>query len=206
MHEHGERHFDIPPDQTFAGKSLLKHIVRIKQIIEVLGSQTILDYGSGKGTLYQRADIKFPGSVSFSNVTEFWNLDSITCYDPAYQLFAAVPSGTFGGVVCTDVLEHCPEDDIPWILAEIFSYAREFVYLNVACYPAKKSLPNGENAHCTIRAPEWWKALFEAQVGQCPGLRYYAAVDIIQNGSLKELLFRGKCSLTVAARDQRDVE
>ena len=46
------------------------------------------------------------------------------------------------------------------IVAEIFSYARRFVYVNVACYPAEKRLPNGENAHCTVRPPEWWAKLY----------------------------------------------
>jgi hypothetical protein len=41
-------------------------------------------------------------------------------------------------------------------------------------YPAKKLLPNGENAHCTIEPPEWWKAHFDRALGQRPGLRYYA--------------------------------
>jgi hypothetical protein len=65
--------------------------------------------------------------------------------------FSALPEGRFDGVVCTDVLEHCPEEDLPWIVGELFGYARLFVFANVACYPAAKKLPNGENAHCTIR-------------------------------------------------------
>ena len=63
-------------------------------------------------------------------------------------------------MICTDVLEHCPEDDVPWIVDELFGYANMFVFANVACYPAHKVLPNGENAHCTIQPPEWWERLF----------------------------------------------
>jgi hypothetical protein len=61
-------------------------------------------------------------------------------------------------VICTDVLEHCPEEDIPWILDELFAYARKFVYANVACFPARKRLPSGGNAHCTIKPVKWWEA------------------------------------------------
>ena len=61
-------------------------------------------------------------------------------------------------MICTDVLEHCPEEDLSWIVEEIFNYARRFVYLNVACFPARKTLPSGENAHITIREPDWWHA------------------------------------------------
>ena len=28
--------------------------------------------------------------------------------------------------------------------------------INVACYNAAALLPNGENAHVTVRAPSWW--------------------------------------------------
>jgi hypothetical protein len=67
-----------------------------------------------------------------------------------------VPQQKFDGVISTDVLEHCPEEDLPWILDEIFGYAAAFVYLNVACFAARKTLPNGENAHVTVRPGEWW--------------------------------------------------
>lgn len=54
-------------------------------------------------------------------------------------------------MICTDVLEHCPEEDIPWIVDELFAFARKFVYANIACFPARKQLPSGGNAHCTVK-------------------------------------------------------
>jgi len=36
------------------------------------------------------------------------------------------------------------------------------VFASVACYPAKTTLPNGENAHCTVRPLDWWRQIFEA--------------------------------------------
>ena len=33
------------------------------------------------------------------------------------------------------------------------------MFANVACYPARKRLPTGENAHCTIRPPGWSEGL-----------------------------------------------
>jgi hypothetical protein len=67
-------------------------------------------------------------------------------------------------------MEHCPEEDLRWIVAEIFSFARRFVYVNVACFPAEKLLPNGENAHCTIQPPEWWAGLFREAARRHPGI------------------------------------
>src|ERR1051326_1125418 len=101
---------------------------------------------------------------------------------------ALLPTGRFDGVVCTDVLEHCPEEDLAWILEEIFSYAARFVYLNVACFPARKTLPSGENAHITIREPDWWHAL----VAQC-SLRHADLVWELSSAylALAEKTFRG---------------
>jgi len=174
MHSEGVPDGNLSPDQTFPGKSLNNHVARIGQIITVLGSETILDYGSGKGRQYGPVTIRGSDGTSFDSIQAFWRVNSITCYDPAYKPYNTLPDGTFDGVVSTDVLEHCPKEDMPWIIEEIFSFAREFVFLNVACFPAKKTLPNGENAHCTIEPVDWWKGLLDDAVARHPGLRYYA--------------------------------
>jgi len=175
-------------------------VAKIGTVIGVLGSETILDYGSGKGLQYQPIEISAPDGYTYNSVKEFWNVDSITCYDPAYQPFSVLPEGTFDGVVSTDVLEHCPKEDLPWIIEEIFSFAREFVFLNVACFPAKKSLPNGENAHCTIEPVEWWTSLLDNAVARRPGLRYYAEFyhhmsGISNRGELENSFIKGKARL-----------
>src|SRR5690606_11800435 len=106
------------------------------------------------------------GSVHDS-VLDYWDIAAVHCYDPCYAPYSKLPEGRFDGVVCTDVLEHCPEQDLPWIIGEIFGYADRFVYANVACYPARKHLPNGENAHCTIKPAAWWRTLLqEASAGR----------------------------------------
>jgi hypothetical protein len=75
------------------------------------------------------------------------------------------------------VLEHCPEQDLDWIVDGLFGYAQKFVFANVACFPARKSLPNGENAHCTIRPGSFWKALFEASSARHPGVLWEAWIE-----------------------------
>ena len=41
--------------------------------------------------------------------------------------------------------------DIPTVLRDMFSYAKSLILINVACFPAAAKLPNGENAHCTLK-------------------------------------------------------
>ena len=157
MHVEGETTLGIPPEQTFPGSSLGPHVARIRSWIERTGARTILDYGAGKGLQYRPQRVVVDGRHVADGIAEYWDVDEVRCFDPGYAPHNALPEGKFDGVICTDVLEHCPEEDLPWILAEIFGYATAFVYLNVACFPARKTLPNGENAHITLRSPQWWR-------------------------------------------------
>ena len=196
MHLHGERFRGIPAMKTFDGRSLRKETGRIKNLIALTGARTILDYGSGKGTQYDPKPLVIKGEGEWDSVIDFWGVDEVTCFDPAYAPYSTLPSGRFDGVVCTDVLEHCPEEDIDWIVHEIFSYAERFVYLAIACYPANKRLPNGENAHCTIRPVEWWQGMLDQVAGARRGVIWEAWLDLVQGPETKLVTLRGGELLT----------
>lgn len=144
---------ELPPEKTkggkpkemFRGYSLKPYVTQLTSIIKETKSKTLLDYGSGKGQVY----------IDF-NLSKIWDV-TVKCYDPGHKPFSKLPEGKYDGVICTDVLEHIPEPDVEWVLDEIFGYATKFVFMNVSCKEAKKLLPDGTNAHCTIQPPEWWK-------------------------------------------------
>jgi hypothetical protein len=46
------------------------------------------------------------------------------------------------------------------------------VFANVACFPARKRLPNGQNAHCTVRTLKWWRPLIERAARDRPEVLY----------------------------------
>jgi hypothetical protein len=171
MHREGEKFLGLPPERTFPGSSLFAQAARIKKLVDLTGALTILDYGSGKGKQYDQLKIRTDADEEGS-VLDYWGIDHVACYDPAFPPYNKLPQGTFDGVICTDVMEHCPEEDVPWIVEEIFDFATRFVFVNAACFPARKRLPNGENAHCTIRPPEWWEGLFRAAGAKRPSLRW----------------------------------
>ena len=162
LHNQGEHRLGQPPAATFPGVSLFPHIGRVKALIERTGARTVLDYGCGKGYQYEPQKISVPGEGEWEGVIEYWDIDEVRCYDPAYDCYSQLPQGKFDGVISTDVLEHCLEDDVPWIVDEMFSYANRFVFACVACFPALATLPNGENAHCTVRPFSWWREIFAA--------------------------------------------
>ena len=177
MHVAGEVASGLPASQTFPGKSLLPQVRSITGLIEATSAKSILDYGCGKGLQYRPAPLKVEGAGTFACVQDYWDVDLIYCYDPGYQPYSTRPAGQFDGVICTDVLEHCPEPDLPWIVGELFAYARRFVFVSIAVYPATKHLPNGENAHATVRDDAWWQRLFDDVAAGYPGLRWEGRVE-----------------------------
>ena len=158
------------PAKTFTGISLAPHVRTVARLVQETGARSILDYGCGKAGLYRDSPDHPPGSRF--KVMDDWGGALVTCYDPGYAPFAGDYEAAYDGVIATDVLEHIPEDDIDWVLGELFGHARLFVYAVATCYPAKKRLPDGTNAHCTVRDPDWWRARM-AEAGQAhPEVRW----------------------------------
>lgn len=182
-----------PPEQTFAGKMLAAHAPTIKEMIERTGAKTLLDYGSGKGRSYEQKDLRIAGRV-VPSLQAYWGLDRIRCYDPGYEPYSELPQEQFDAVISTDVLEHITEPDLPWVLDEMFGFARCFVYANIACYPAKKNLPNGQNAHCTVRPPEWWMGMIHAVAMRHTDVSYRFSLAT-RTGPKKVLGIAGKRAL-----------
>jgi hypothetical protein len=55
-----------------------------------------------------------------------------------------------------------------WIIDELFGFANRFVFANVVCYAARKRLPSGENAHCTVKPAGWWIDLLKGIAAKRP--------------------------------------
>ncbi len=177
VHDEGLPAQNIPAEQAFSGGSLKRQMPLIRSLIRATDSRSILDYGAGKGGAYRTRDFKLKGEP-VSSVQDYWNVESIVCYDPGYKPYSSLPEGQYDGVICVDVLEHLPEQDLPWVLEEQFRYARRFVFGNIASYPADKILPNGENAHCTIQPLEWWRdTIVAARAAAGSSAEYFFTVE-----------------------------
>src|SRR5688572_21589462 len=170
MHAEGIPHQGIPASRLFIGASLLPNLPKIKALIVQTGATSLLDYGAGKGLVYRACGITLRSGERISTVRDYLGVQRIVCFDPAVQEHMDLPNEKFDGVISTDVLEHCPEQDLPWIIEEMFTAAVKFVFANIACYPAAKRLPNGENAHCTIRPQFWWNAMIESVARRHPDI------------------------------------
>ena len=155
----------------------------LKQIVEGFSLASWLGTEQAKLQLTREPrPLPVPGEGVFEGVIDYWDIDEVRCYDPSYDRYSALPEGQFDGVISTDVLEHCIEDDIPWIVEEMFSYATRFVYAAIACYPAMAMLPTGENAHTTVRPPEWWDAIFAAANARHPSVIRQISIEVHDEG------------------------
>lgn len=135
-------------EQTIAagkrwGDSGWTHITTVLEFAHELGAIRILDYGCGQGTLSHEID-KVAGN---KKVYE---------YDPAIPGKEAVPIVAVDLVVCTDVMEHVEEDKVEAVIGHIYLLAKSGAYFLISCAPAKAILPDGRNAHVTIKPSEWW--------------------------------------------------
>jgi hypothetical protein len=142
--------------EQFRGLSLLSNAVDIMELLSLqakpIGTLKLLDYGSGAGDAYEP-----PHSVH-----EVWGVPKPTLYDPAFDgIDVPPPAGTkFDGVICSDVLEHIPENECERLVNELFGYTDGFVWASVCCRPAKKIFADGTNMHVTVRKMAFWHKLF----------------------------------------------
>jgi hypothetical protein len=141
--------FHAVNQDNWIGEALAEYKHQIFQIIKNNNVKTILDYGCGKAKFHSILfnNRKVPGSPMGINITP---------YDPAVAQFSNKPTGQYDLVLCIDVMEHVQEDKVDEVLKDIFSYSNK-VFLTITCYPAMQVLPNGKNAHYTIKEPDWWK-------------------------------------------------
>jgi hypothetical protein len=173
LHLHGDRVNGISPEDTFSGVSLAPHALPIKMSLQKHGARSLLDYGCGKAQGYEKIKVPLPDGSGSQSLKEFWGLEDIILYDPAFPDHDQLPRRQFDCVVSTDVLEHCPEEDLEWIISEIFAFSTSFVFCTVALYSAAKTLPNKENAHVTLKSIGWWADLFETISKKAGGRKYY---------------------------------
>ena len=144
---------------TFDGKSLKFFFQPIKQIIDLTKSNSIIDFGCGKAKYYfEEITIK---NNSYSNVINYWNINDVCLYDPGVRDFSKYPTKKADGVICIDVVEHIPENDAISFIEELFKLANKFVFIVIACYPAKKILPDGRNVHLCIKSANDWKKIIK---------------------------------------------
>lgn len=144
----------------FPGYSILPHAYLVHRLIRKFHPKSLLDYGCGSGLQYHKERLQ-----DWFGVMPY-------LYDPAVPLFETppAPDAKFDGIICSDVMEHIAERDIPSTLQYLTTAAQMFIFFTICCRPARRLLPDGRNAHVTVRPESWWhKQVSENDASRCEG-------------------------------------
>jgi len=142
--EYIEYYKEMAKTNYYPGVSLSPYVNDISSLVEKTNSKSMLDFGCGGGRQY-----------NVEKLHENWGFMP-TLYDPAVERYSLKPEGPFDCVISTDVFEHIPEEALIYSLEYIFNIAEKFVFIAISTAKACTILPNGENAHCTVKPLEWW--------------------------------------------------
>ena len=151
-------------EDKFRGISLVPFAYDIYNILLHNNCKSILDYGCGKAIPYKENHRDVDPKKKIPNfdkpLHKWWGIDELFLYDPAYPEHDKLPTKKYDMVICTDVLEHIPEEDLDWIIREICSLSNKTVFINVSGEPALKTFTTGkykgENVHVSLFDHEWW--------------------------------------------------
>ena len=105
---------------------------------------SVLDYGCGHGGL-------------MATIKEVYPDMQVEGYDPGNPVYNRMPKRSFDAVISGDVFEHIEPEHLNATLQLIDSKILRCGWFRIACYPAKKHLPDGRNAHLIIESPDWWR-------------------------------------------------
>ena len=160
-----------------------------KEVLDLVteaGAKSVLEYSIG-------GDNKARGVVV--------GIDSISPglalsrYDPAAPALSARPSSRFDGVACIEGLDFLPDEDVPWVVDELFAHARRFVYATVSDCALTKRLPDGAQLDSRPRDRSWWYEHFETIAARYPEVHWKLVTGAPQDASKESGSVResGRC-------------
>jgi hypothetical protein len=145
LEEHNNYYKELHKQNKFQGYSLLKWIPDLSNLIRNSNIETVLDFGCGEAKCWKE-----------HKLSKILGVKTYALYDPGVPEFSKLTKYQYDMVICIDVLEHIPEHLLDIVLEQIISRAKKAVFLAISTRPASKLLPNGQNAHATIKNKNWW--------------------------------------------------
>lgn len=142
-----EQYKELHEQKDDYGTSSIELLDEVCLFIDYLQPKTILDYGCGKGLLSNKIAELYPNIKVYQ-------------YDPSIPGLEKIPVVKADLVINTDVLEHIPENILPNVVKNISEISQN-VYFQLHHGLAAAILPNGENAHCTVKPPVWYHEMFK---------------------------------------------
>ena len=136
-------------DQSY-GTTAVRMRRYIEPWVQLAKPATLLDYGAGQGR--------------FGAVLEAPSVLERHLFDPAIPDIATLTRERYDYAICIDVLEHLEPDEVAPVLADVARLTDRALFI-VTTAPAQAILPDGRNAHTTIRPGAWWGDRIRAAFG-----------------------------------------
>lgn len=137
--------------------------------------KTVLDFGSGKGTMGDYVQPKAGRQLTWVN------------YDPGIAGIDKMPAGEFDMVITCDVLEHVEPDDIHDTIIQLANLTGKLMYNNIACYPTGKLFSSGpyagQDLHLIQEQPDWWRESFARWLPEEFGEFEYRHIERLRKGT-----------------------
>jgi len=160
----GGKMITLKEKTVFDGGGIQMIYDELEYELDKRGSGTILDFGSGSGVHWTRK-VRIPRQKESQTASEFFGqrLRGFYRYDPAHPEYCVKPTGKFDIIMCTEVLEHVPLDELPELLTEMKSYLAEdgVVILTIPKGLSNNAFPDGKNLHITLMETKEWNVLLD---------------------------------------------
>ncbi len=139
----------------------------VEQILSTCGGGPILDVGCGMGLLVRslvRKGVDARGVDIAEAPIEEANRIASGRFEVGSILAIPRADGEFQTVICTDLLEHVAERDVPRALSELYRVCSRFCYVRLSVEPDRDN-----RWHLTVRERDWWlQRFFEAGFSRHP--------------------------------------
>ncbi|HYC57919.1 MAG TPA: ELM1/GtrOC1 family putative glycosyltransferase [Candidatus Binatia bacterium] len=143
-------------------------LMGLTDLLTATGTQKVLDFSLShpRDTAVQSRLGIFPGA-------------STVAFDPTATDAEGIvaPPGPFDAVVSTSGLDLVHDEDIGWVLDELFRRARKLVYLVVEDLPRKIHFPHDRAHQVRPRGEAWWRSQIEAAARKRPELHWRLGVQ-----------------------------
>lgn len=182
------------------GQSSLRELGEtVESILETCGPGRLLDAGSGMGHLVHallRQGIDAHGLDVAQRCVDHANALTPGRFTQGSLLDMPFADASFDTVVCTDVLEHIAESDVPRVIAQLARIARRSLFIRVATTPDRDG-----SWHLTVRDRAWWERQFlEAGLRRHPLLLTAVPFESMEHEGWQATLVLEKIPATALAR------
>ena len=126
------------------GGTGFRHSPQVIELINEYECTTWIDYGCGNESLR-------------ANLNDLKVRIAYIGYDPSRLGKHRIPTTPADLVTCIDVMEHVEEDRVPNVLRNIRELTKTVAYFLISSRKAVHMLPDGTNAHLTLKPAGWWE-------------------------------------------------